>query len=146
MRITAAITLASFAWAALFYFRPVRRWTAQKVAFDLSAIAVFSWASWQVAWAVPSIAGSAFFAVALALFWATVASHDRPPGIALGGHPAPALLVHHGAYRVGAHPFYASYALYLAGCVAAVPATWPALGIMAAWFLYVAHGEEVAAC
>jgi protein-S-isoprenylcysteine O-methyltransferase Ste14 len=111
------LTLLSFAWSSLFYFRLAfardvrKRWLAGS---SLTSMAVITYTIGFCPSAPPAglVAGIALLILSLMVFWGAIAAHGRQHPANAFVRIAPETIVRRGPYGVVRHPFYLSYLLF----------------------------------
>lgn len=109
-------TFASFTWAIPAFFRqlhtqPLGLRLIKYVGAAMLALSCGVHLTAEDVPAAPQYVGAGLFALALALFWATIHVHRRRPPYLAYSPFAPEHIVETGPYRLIRHPFYASYTL-----------------------------------
>lgn len=131
-----AVTIGSFLWASLYYFRQVKcdRW---KLVYKISIYLCMGIYGWAIAvsttpppWSL--IGGMVLLLLILGIFWSAVAAHGKArPAFAFDQHQVERI-VQTGPYRFVRHPFYTSFLLSQAAT--AMIAGQPALLLTIPWF------------
>jgi protein-S-isoprenylcysteine O-methyltransferase Ste14 len=143
-----ALTIVSFIWSSVFYFRFIyapdtrKRWLKINACLCMS-IAVVGFLFSCHPPAPVMIAGMVLLALSLFVFWGAILAHrgNRPAFAFVQTRPS--RFVRRGPYRLIRHPFYASYLLFL--LAAAFVGGFPLLILTVPWlgaFYYFAAREE----
>ena len=143
-----AVTIGSFIWASLWYFRQEKS-NRRKFVYKTSLYLCMGIHGWAIAvsnepplWSL--IGGIVLLLLILAVFWSAVAAHGPArPAFAFDQHQV-TRIVQTGPYRFVRHPFYTSFLLAQAASamIAGQPVLLLTIPWLAAFYVQAAREEE----
>ena len=143
-----AVTIGSFIWASLWYFRQEKS-NRRKSVYKISLYLCMGIHGWAIAvsnepplWSL--IGGIVLLLLILAVFWSAVAAHGPVrPAFAFDQHQV-TRIVQTGPYRFVRHPFYTSFLLAQAASamIAGQPVLLLTIPWLAAFYVQAAREEE----
>ena len=139
----AAITYASFIWAALFFFKTGNSGSKRgkvliglmgfaSVLVCMAALLQCTWQELPTQWI-----GVTVLLLSFAIFWWAIRTVSNTPLDFAFSTRAPDRLVTHGPYVYWRHPFYASYSFGWLGAAQIAQSVWPFVATVVMGFVYL---------